>query len=325
MRYKLLVLLWLVPVSGAVAGSAAPTAAVEELAASGSTEISFDLGGKPVGVWSGGALIVVDDPRSAAPVVRAFDRSGRPVTQLRFTIPGADLIAIRSGQFSRGLDGSLAVAGSAYTSDSRAASFLAWISSDGRQQIVVRVDPFAPYVVAVASDGTIWAAGRELVDGQELHPGHHIVRRYDKTGKMLGSWIPRSSLNVNPGFTHPVVYSHLVSSKDRVGWYSEASQTYVEFALDGTVLGRFDTAKPGEGTTQPGVALCDDGGLFRSVAFHHDSTGAKRWGIFSLDRQRGVWTFLPGSGKWGMLYGCEGGSLASTTSGRTITWLEKVK
>ena len=178
--------------------------------------------------------------------------------------------------------------------------------------------------MAVAADGAIWAAGRELVDGKEINPDHHVIRRFEKTGRMLGSSIARSSLNIAAQYTHPADYSFLVASRDRIGWYSEPSQQYIEFSSDGAVMNRFSTAEYDAKRAMHGVALCDDGSLFVSTEMSKPG-GVKGWGISTLDRERGVWTFIPKSERWGMLYGCDGTTLAGRTSASAITWLEPVK
>lgn len=142
-------------------------------------------------------------------------------------IPGARSVSLDSGRFAAGPDGWLAVAGSASMGDGRATSFAALISRDGRLQKVMELSPFAPRAMTMASDGTLWMAGVEVVAGQETNPDHRVLRRFDKAGRMVGSAIPRSSLPIRVGYTHPAEYSYLVSSKDRVGWYSEAAGAYI--------------------------------------------------------------------------------------------------
>lgn len=195
--------------------------------------------GQPVGNWSGGSLVLVSDARSSAPVFRAFDRNGQQIGELTFTLPGASLINIYSGVFARGFDGSFAISGSAYTADSRGTAFLAWVSAGGRRQTVIRTPPFIADAVTMAHDGTIWAAGFEH---GKMHSGDYdVIRRFDRSGKLIGSAIPRSSLPVvdHKRFVEPAVYSYLASSRDRVGWYSEAAGIYIAIRVerDGTGTG----------------------------------------------------------------------------------------
>jgi hypothetical protein len=295
-----------------------PTA--NALAPTGSTQLPFTLDGDTFAVWSGGALLVVQGRFSRAPVFRTFDRNGNQVSQFTFAIQGAGLINIYDRSFARGWDGSLAIVGSAYSDDSRGASFLALVSPNGSEERVVRLSPFIPRAVTVAWDGTIWLAGEERKEsGKDQDLTQHLIRHYDKSGKLLGSFIPWSSLGTDRHLGTPAAGSFLVSSKDRIGWYSPVSNAYIEFSLDG---GKIDHYRAAEHPTHDliSVAICDDGSLFastRTLNAGHQSG----WGIFTLDRERGEWGFIPREGKWGALFGCDGTRLASSTDARTISWL----
>ncbi|MFN7924746.1 MAG: hypothetical protein U0Q16_31880 [Bryobacteraceae bacterium] len=272
--------------------------------------------GESVSIWSWGTLVSVRDAKSEAPMLITLDRLNNTRSQT-LSIPGARLVNIYSGRFAAGPDGSLAVAGSAYSDDSKATSFLALISRDGRQQKLVQLSPFAPRALTVASDGTIWMVGTELIGGKEV-PDHDVLRRFDQSGRLIGSSVPRRSLVRKLGFTHPSENSYLAASKGRVGWYSEATGVYTEFALDGTVTGRFNTPST---IGMPGIAMCDDGQVFVSTD-HKTANGERGWGIYVLARDRDTWSFAPGNGRWGMLFGCDGNRLVSTTDMTSLTWLE---
>lgn len=218
------------------------------LAVEGSTGLPPRPGGNLVSVWSGGACLMIDHGRSAAPVFTAVDRDGRQVLLHTFTIPGAYQIDMFSGRFAHGFDGSLAVAGLAFTRDSRGSPFIGWVSPDGRQQVLIRMPRFSPYAVALASDGTMWVAGREFdEDAQGVDPNHSIIRRYDRTGKLLGALVPWSSLPIAAEVFHPKWHpangSFLAASRDRVGWYSIPAGRYMEFSLDGRVITDVQTIK----------------------------------------------------------------------------------
>jgi hypothetical protein len=57
----------------------------------------------PVGNWSGSAIIQVENPRSAAPIIRAFDRNGQKIGEFTLAIPGANLIRCIAGNLSEAL------------------------------------------------------------------------------------------------------------------------------------------------------------------------------------------------------------------------------
>jgi hypothetical protein len=269
-----------------------------------------------------GEFLLVEDRFSSFPTIHILDPKGAEISTFTFSIPGAGPIHLWDNSVARGLDGSLALIGTTYFSDSTGGMFVAWVSPDGKEQTIVRTTPFCPRAVTVASDGTIWVAGDVHKWEPEISDySQELIRRYDKTGKLLGSFITWSSLGTNPSFSAPtpVVDSVLVSLKDRVGWYSPASETYIEFSLEGSVISRFPTA-PHNREDVITVALCEGGGLFASTKI---ARGEQRnWGIFALNRERGDWTLIPRNEQWGMLFGCDGTRIASSTDSGTIAWLK---
>jgi hypothetical protein len=320
-RYSFFLLLILF-LSVGISAPAGRAATANALVPTGSTEIPFSFGPGTWEQWSGGALVVVEYRFSGAPGFRVYDRDGNLTSRFTFTIPDAGLINIYS--FSHGWDGALAMEGSAYTNDSRAAAFFAWVSPDGHQQTVVRTDPFIPRAVTIAADGTIWVAGDQRREpGTAADRNQYLIRRYDKTGKLLGSFIPWSSLTSGTDRMPPSNDSVLVSSKDRVGWYSWGAGTYIEFALDGTVISRLKIPDHLQDEITH-VALCDDGSVFVGSSINENPTRKQKasWRIFALDRNRGEWRLIPRDESWGSLYGCDGTRLATTTNFRTISWLE---
>lgn len=208
--------------------SPTPTRALTEI---GETFIPLEGATLAPPKWQRGALVVLERG-GVSPLIHSFDREGRRLSRVPFSIPGAT--DTRVGAFARASDGTLAVVGSAYTSD-RGTTFLAVISPDGQGQKIVRLKPFAPHEVTAAPDGTFWVLGTELVNGREVNVDHHVLRRYSPSGGELGGYLPRSTL---PRGGLPTSPSFLVSSVDRIGWYSVGSRLYIELSLDGDVLAR---------------------------------------------------------------------------------------
>jgi hypothetical protein len=317
MRIHFLSFLLVVLFSGQVS-----RAATTELIPGGSMGMPFHLGpgASTYATWTNGSFVFEQDRHSAAPLLRFFDRNGTQVSEFQFSIPGAGLINLGDYSVALGLDDSLAIIGMAYTDDSRGAMFVAWVSPDRKQQTVIRTSPFFPMAVTIASDGTIWVAGYEThEENQKRDYNRPLIRRYDKTGKLLGAFLPWSSLGLDRTVL-PLLLSTLLPFKDHVLWYSPASHMYFEFSADGSVINRFKSApNPEHDLTE--VAVCDDG-IFASTQIR-DNTGTQiRWGIFALDRLGGDWTLISREEKWGKLFGCDGTRLATTTDLKTITWLE---
>ncbi len=295
-------------------------ATADALAPTGSTKMPFTIDNDTIAVWSGGALLFVQNRFSGAPIFRILDRNGTQVSEFRFSIPGAALINIYDNSVARGSDGALAIVGTAYSDNSRGSMFVAWVSPDGKQQTIMRTSPFFPAAVTVASDGTIWVAGHETKEQEQQRDyTRPLIRRYDKTGKLLGSFIPWSTLGTAP-HTLPFVGSVLLPLQDRVLWYAPRSHTYFEFSSDGSVIERFKSA-PHPEYDLTFVAVCADGGVFASTRITSEGHQTN-WGIFTLDRQRREWSLIPRNEKWGRLLGCDGTQLATTTDHKTISWLE---
>jgi len=145
--------------------------------------------------WSGGALVLHEGHLTANPVIRTFDRQGRELEPpYVVSIPEARSIHIFS--LARGLDGTMALCGVAIDRDGRMSSFFASVSSSRDSIQITRASPFTPYLVAVASDGTLWAVGIELINGVEPNASRDagVIRHFDKSGKEIGSFVPRSSI-----------------------------------------------------------------------------------------------------------------------------------
>ena len=98
------------------------------------------------------------------------------------------------------------------------------------------------------------------MDGREPAADYNIVRHFDRGGKLLGSFIPRSSL----ASVIMAKGGHLAYAKDRVGWYNgpnTAGYLYYEVLSDGTVHKYLPIAL-NEYEQVTGLALTDDGGAF---------------------------------------------------------------
>jgi hypothetical protein len=272
----------------------------------------------PVGNWSGSAIIQVENPRSAAPIIRAFDRNGQKIGEFTLAIPGANLIKVHSGQFVRGSDGSFALAGHVYTADSRGTSFVAWISAGGTHQTVIRLSPYLVYSIAIAPDGTIWTVGGVEAASQR---DYDLLRRFDRTGKLLGSMIPNGSLKITDTkrFVDAASESSLASSSTNVAWYSEAAGIYVLFALDGSEIARIATPNLGEKMTVHGLALCDDGRAYSGAKLRAPLDPTNALGVVQITGNSApVFTSLGHS----VLYGCDGSSLVAYSGQSSFAWYD---
>jgi len=84
-------------------------------------------------------------------------------------------------------DGKLVIAASALSSNRQLAAVMLWLGQAGQIERVVRTSPFFASHIAVAADGTLWAADKvgdaEFKDTQP----HEILRQYDQQGRQVAN------------------------------------------------------------------------------------------------------------------------------------------
>jgi hypothetical protein len=277
--------------------------------------------GEPIGAWGGGAFLTIEGHSTGAPLLRIYDPSGMEAERIGLQIPGGEGILLMSHEFTRSATGYLAFAGTAYGDGDRAGGFLAIVSPDRTSQRVVRTEPYVPFAVTFAPDGTIWTAGPLKDDsGRDVGDAasYSMIHRFDIQGRPLRGAVPRSTF---PGPETPVGGSFFVTSKDRVGWVSPLAHRYMEFSLDGTLLASYPFAFSLEDVS--GAALCDDGTLWMSVKVKPDpksSVTGPRNALASFDRATGAWHEGPTQPPF-YLYGRSGNTLITITNGNNLNWL----
>jgi hypothetical protein len=136
--------------------------AASSLVSTGTFAVPYEMSGELVPLWSNGALVVVRGEGAGAPSIFAVDRQGRQVFAATLLIP--DSIRTYVLNMDRGTDGTVAVCGSAWSSDGRGAPYIARFSPDGLTEQVIRTESYYPYLVALAPDGTVWAEGFEMIN-----------------------------------------------------------------------------------------------------------------------------------------------------------------
>jgi len=226
-------------------------------------KIGIDLGGERVARWSSGGLQAFQSNQTAAPLLISFDDTGKQSWAHNFSIPGAEVIDI--ADFSRGAGGNFAVCGSAFDHAGRGSGFFSIINPSGETSLIVRTDPYTPFLVALAPDSTIWTVGMELSNRSETGPGIDanagVLRHFDINGKQIASFIPRSTV----GEAGQITWGFLRATGDRVGWCTGPvlgpGSVYFEVSSAGTVR-KFPAISLGERAAITGFALTDDGKAF---------------------------------------------------------------
>jgi hypothetical protein len=169
----------------------------------------------------------------------------------------------------------------------------------------------------VGPDGTIWTAGLEKVNGNQpgalVDPNYGVIRHFDRTGKLLGSFIPRSTFSSQ----QMVMYGMLRSVRGRVGWYTGPiagpGSQYYEILSDGTIR-KYPSIELNKSEYVTGLALMDDGSTYVTI---YDSR-AHAWRCLSTGGPDQQWTseILP-TGVWRAdLYGGDGQRLVFHTTDR---------
>jgi hypothetical protein len=187
-------------------------------------------------VWSGGALVVMDDRFHDNPLLHVVDRQGKEISRFFLNIEHGGGFFVGDWGVARRQDGVIAIVGSADFPE-RHASFLAIVSPDGSSQKFVQLSPCLPHSVTVARDGTIWVAGSYREGNEPVDHEQYQIRRYDQSGTLLDSFITWGSMETM-GRNGPATGSVLMATNDRVGWYSKHAPTYMEFSLDQKVITR---------------------------------------------------------------------------------------
>jgi hypothetical protein len=298
------------------------SAEAASLSVSHEAKISYDFGNIRTPGWSWGALVNFVSNRSAAPLLLSFDEKGTQIQAFPFTVPDSEMVDL--DDISRGPDGALAICGAAYDHAGRGSGFIATISPSGDQTTIVRLYPYRATRLAVASDGTIWTAGIEVVNGKETGPGvnpaNGVIRHFDRTGKLLGSFIPRSSLPA----PFMAEYGFLRAAKGRIGWYTGPivgpGSEYYEILSDGTVR-KYPSVALKQFEFVTGLALTDDGSSYITTS----DTPNHTWRVLSVSSSDKPWTVqaLPAQMSWPVVYGGEGSQLMFFSNDRfKITFVD---
>jgi hypothetical protein len=246
--------------------------------------------------WAGGVIVRVDREKTATPVLCRFDRTGARLPDLPFSIPGVDVIAI--GNIAVAQDGRVAVHGSAFDRKlEKYTGFLSLISGDGQQQVTIRTFPYYVNEMVFGPDGVLWTAGFETDGVQVLDNDHAIIRRWDASGRVIGSLAPRHEIRAPKPDNHPTTQAWFAVSKDRVGWYTAIARVYIEYSLDGKQLGRYKAVELPNDARYKGIAMTNDGSVFVSASYP-STTNPKLYArdVWVLDRERASWVALAKKG-----------------------------
>lgn len=262
--------------------------------------------------WTSGLLVGCGYCESSNPILWATDSQGNRES-IAFSFPGADVITVRD--VASGPDRSLAAVGLAISGNSRMGTFIAWISPDRSSQTITRVWPFAPNVVTVAPDGTIWTVGAVVNSNYRGNAYDNVLRHYTPSGQLLASTILQSVRPLANGFPEVSDLSALLASNDRIGWLTSSCQ-YLEFSFDAVELGRYPCPN--------GYSKLGNLAGFALSSGDYLLVGSK-WlaplAPLELNRAAGTWTPVPvsqDSGKTWKILGFDGTTLVTSSTNLTM-------
>ncbi len=152
---------------------------------------------------------------------------------------------------------------------------------------VVRMDASAAAFLAFDSDGSLWAlvrAVRVSDHAWEESSSYDLIRHYDADGRLIGTALPRSHF---PPDRYPTYHAFFQVAKDRVGFFAESTNRWVEIAKTGKLLGEWSVVdSSGAKETVRNVVVTDDDQVF--LAKTTQMAGQADPGLFLLDRGTGA-------------------------------------
>ena len=222
--------------------------------------------------------MLVIEPQSAVPVVRAFGIDGVQIASFPVIIPEAKSTGVAAA--ARGSSGLVAVIGGSFDSEGRHSNFVALFPPDGGMTKIVVLKNYVPMLVAVAPDGSVWTAG--IPYGKNSHVFCHFA----PTGQRIGSSVSHNSFPVQDDIIDP--RNRMAASSDRIGWFSAKAGRYIELsASSGAVTADIPSSEFTRDKEKVlGFALTDDGRTF----FDTVTTGGAPYihNVYSLDAKTGI-------------------------------------
>ena len=280
-------------------------------------ELAVSLYHKSVPKWENGLMLLYRHDVQP-PEVSIFNNEGRMLMKAPIVIPEASRVWIEGTAVSP--EGIVVVAGPAMKTDGATVGAITWLTNKGNIERVVRTSPFAARRLCFASDGTLWAVGRERSEDGTAEPPHNILRHYDKKGQSIGSFLPSTDFtqyNQEP----PAEDSFLMATADKIGLYSASSRVFVELDYTGKVLGRWDGLVSGRSFEVTGVGMLRGGSTYLSGRRKIQGPPGSAPEYFVLSKQQGTWTRLDAAGLFGSISGAEDDQLIIANGGSRFVWI----
>ncbi len=211
----------------------------------------------------------------------------------------------------------------AYWVNSSLRAGFALVDKTGNQIRIVETQPYRPSQVCFAPDHSIWMFGDQWNSKAQPDADFMTFRHYSRDGKLLGSFVPRSTLPAwegagLDGAVAPFIgHWRLRASKDRIGaalLLGNHKQVWIELDLQGQLIGQWTDTFSAPEWVMP-VAFDSD-----SLLYGEHRMREKRVGISVFDRSTSTWKPAPSLPK-GRLLGADG-ALLVYQNGDELRWVE---
>jgi hypothetical protein len=267
---------------------------VAGIAAGQTLRVSFDrpeiiyFGDRPM--WNGPFLTSVEKNDTSSPFIWTLDPFGDK-EEIPFRIPGVARFNIHD--LTASADGTLVLVGAAVDPHGVRSGVLVTIPRGRKRAGIIRDGAISPRNVAVTRDGVTWVMGQAN--------GRDALMRFSPSGKLLTSqalpdvWRNRGLM--------------LRAAGDRVGWLCD--QAYIEFALDGSIMGRFPAPPLRRYENSAILAMRGD----RQIVVQAGYGPGPFW---SLDRDRRTWDPFDAVGR---LMGFDGDQLVLAQEDKNRGWV----
>ncbi len=254
--------------------------------------IDYDFTGKPLPKWQGGVLLAIDSTAGSAVRLNVFDKTGAKIQDQVFQIKGSKYLTVHD--FARTSDGTLGLCGSAVDIEGRSGSYIAFIDPNTSSVTLIRSGEFKPMKMTFSSSETFWVVGYEinpLAAGekprstlmQAVKKDAALFRQFDKSGKLLLSSVPHTSID-DP---HVVTLPNNVFAEigNEIIWYSGTARQLIIISGDGSFREVRDLNLP-EDQMQTGFGITARGELIVSTI------GKASWSVLKLMPTRREWQSL---------------------------------
>jgi hypothetical protein len=252
------------------AGSSAPTiSAVDPIAA----VQDLRLAGEIVPFFDRGYFVsrIRDTFDKSTVNVVLVDEDGVQVRQARIWVPGATRVRLIGAVAAA--SGAVVATGYAVMSDGGAEHFIAETDLGGTVTATIRTNPFVPTCICAASDGTVWALGREL-GKDERHEDFTMLRHFSFATGLLGEYLPRSSFQtaIDPAAVATTSSvggfqaTYLRCAGNRADLYVNVSNEFIQVDPSTNDVRRWPVAISKVGDAVPsGFAVTSAGRVFTSL------------------------------------------------------------